>query len=52
MSTITIITVLSAIKRIFLVLWVLCEQSQLEAAFGDELVELLLSFGEITHLLL
>lgn len=40
------------IKRIFLVLWVLCEQSQLQAALGDQLVELLFGLSEVTHLLL
>lgn len=37
-------------KRIFLVLWVLCEQSELQVAFGNEFVQLLLGLGEVTHL--
>lgn len=37
-------------KRIFLVLWVLGEQSQLHTGFGDELVQLLLGLSEFAHL--
>lgn len=37
-------------KRIFLVLRVLCEQSELQVAFGNELVQLLFGVLEVTHL--
>lgn len=45
-----ILTPSPAIKRIFLVLRVLCEHSELQVAFGNEFVQLLLSLREVTHL--
>lgn len=37
-------------RRIFLVLRFLCEQSELKAAFGNEFVQLILGLCEVTHL--